>query len=188
MYINIKTQKKLSLRLRLRFEIERLRQISWELRKATPYQYQYYYLIKMALNLCLSSFLIVAKSILKRFLLYVDKQIEAKLMLVDGRVSKSKKESRYGSYGFIISLSLLTKLPVETSYVKLQKWSTLLTQIRDGLLLQTSAKKSFPRPRSTLQTSHIDDRYSSGSDSISYQRIRMFANVIIRVRSSCLAF
>ena len=76
---------------------------------------------KMALNLCLSSSLIMAKSILKRFLLYVDKQIEAKLMLVDGRVSKSKKESRYGSYGFIISLSLLTKLPVETSYVKLQK-------------------------------------------------------------------
>ena len=31
----------------------------------------------------------------------------------------------------------------------------LLTQIRDGLLLQTSAKKSFPRPRSTLQPSHL---------------------------------
>ena len=52
---------------------------------------------------------------------FICRQIEAKLMLVDGRVSKSKKESRYGSYGFIISLSLLTKLPVETSYVKLQK-------------------------------------------------------------------
>ena len=54
---------------------------------------------------------------------FICRQIEAKLMLVDGRVSKSKskKESRYGSYGFIISPLLLTKLPVEMSYVKLQK-------------------------------------------------------------------
>ena len=75
------------------------------------------------------------------------RQIEAKLMLVDGKVSKSEKESIWKLWVHHVSVTI-NKTAVEMSDVKLQKPSTLLTQIRDGLLLQTSAKKSFRQPRS----------------------------------------